>query len=179
MAGSGQGFLPCPPGVQYCVRVSSMPAGVSLAKLFVNDMALGTHPDKATTASIFQDTVANADLPGTLERAVRMRAEAMSKEAIVGEPGQLQQLLAALNEWYTPGEGEADIWCVGVLLGGGFGGRVLCWMMSGVLIHVGALNKCSRARRQSNHRPGRRHKLPVSQFKWMSWMLSPGVSGRL
>jgi hypothetical protein len=110
MTGAGQGFLPCPPGLQYCVRVSSMPPGVTLARIFT-DSVLGSASDRQRTMQIAQETIMGGDLGGALRRAVESR-KAGDKESVVSEPGQMQQLLSALSEWYTPGDGEADIWCV-------------------------------------------------------------------
>lgn len=40
LGGPGPGWLPCPPGVGYCIRVSSMPPGIKIRELLVNDVLL-------------------------------------------------------------------------------------------------------------------------------------------
>ncbi|GBF95267.1 hypothetical protein Rsub_08298 [Raphidocelis subcapitata] len=128
MGGNGAGFLPCPPNLNYCVRVSTMPAGVPLNTLLLNLMA--TPEDRGFTLGIAANTVAGSDVGGILSGVAAARV-AVAPETAVAGPGRLAQLTKALMSLTTPGEGDADIW------------------------------------------PGRRHPLPVSDYHWMEWMVTP------
>lgn len=109
LAGPGRGYLPCPPGVTYCVRVSAFPAGVSAASFLVNQLALGTHADKESVVDTAASTLLSPNTPAHLTNAL-MAYLGGEKLSVASEPGQLKQLILALLQLVTPGEGEADIW---------------------------------------------------------------------
>jgi hypothetical protein len=109
MGGNGVGFLPCPPNVSYCVRVSSMPAGVPMSTLVQN--ILSSHSDTAYAAGVLAATAAGADKPAVAASVAAARVSAGAETAL-SEPGRMSQLMQAVNSVTTPGEGEADIWWV-------------------------------------------------------------------
>jgi hypothetical protein len=109
MGGNGPGFLPCPPNVSYCVRVSSMPAGVPLSTLI--QTILSSHDNAAYTAEVLAATAAGADKPTIITGVAAARVSA-GAETKASEPGRMAQLVKALSSVTTPGEGEADIWWV-------------------------------------------------------------------
>ncbi|GBF90753.1 hypothetical protein Rsub_03054 [Raphidocelis subcapitata] len=102
--GPGAGFLPCPPGVRYCVRVSAMPAHVTLAGV-IGTILRGGPQSQGIAARAALDILTSADVAGTLLQT------ALGRQG--GAPFQGAAELAAAYtgfwELRTPGEGEADI----------------------------------------------------------------------
>ncbi|KAI8470837.1 MAG: hypothetical protein J3K34DRAFT_521020 [Monoraphidium minutum] len=144
--GPGQGFLPCPPNTGYCIRISSLPAGLALANTALEDVLFGEPGNVRRTLDVAKDIVTKSDLATTLSATLRSftgrheagpanasAAAAAAAGGANGSPlrGQVQHMVDALMRLLTPGEGAADIW------------------------------------------PGRRHKLPVTDLFWSSWMISP------
>jgi hypothetical protein len=131
-AGPGQGFLPCPPGVSYCLRISSLPANEMLGPLLTH-LVTGDRADRIRAAKVAANTLLKTNLTEAI--AEIRRAYAQDPDSAREEPKQLRELFAQLRRLKTPDEGGADIF------------------------------------------PGRRHPLPVSNIFWMTFMMSPGVSG--
>ncbi|GBF90752.1 hypothetical protein Rsub_03053 [Raphidocelis subcapitata] len=106
--GPGAGFLPCPPDVRYCVRVSSMPGGITMPSILL-DVLLGGPYNQALAVGAALSTLGGADVLGTLTKQV------LGGGGGGGGGGETQQLadmasaMAAFMQFKTPGEGEADI----------------------------------------------------------------------
>jgi hypothetical protein len=106
--GPGPGFLPCPPNITYCVRVSSMPAGFSLGSFLVDILTAGPAA-LPVLGPVLRTTIHGPNLPTHLANAAIAYLTG-EKLSVASEPGQLAKLVHALLQLVTPGEGEADIW---------------------------------------------------------------------
>jgi hypothetical protein len=106
LGGPGHGWLPCPPGVSYCLRVSSMPAGLQLGRLVFKDLPLGRRANKVRAASILTSTLTN--MPYKLLST--WSAYADRPEALLADGLHAKQFMESLMQLVTPGEGGADIY---------------------------------------------------------------------
>jgi hypothetical protein len=104
-----EGFLPCPPNVTYCVRVSAFPAGTAFGSLVADILASGPADKAFTLSSVLGATLAGSDVPARLGAMLGARA-GDSHEQLAGEAGQVLRLLASISDMVSPGEGSADIW---------------------------------------------------------------------
>ncbi|GBF93867.1 hypothetical protein Rsub_06866 [Raphidocelis subcapitata] len=106
-AGSGPGFLPCPPGVSYCLRVSSLPACEMFGSMF-GRLAFGRPSDRARGASIARNVLGGADLRARLAE-MRRSFRASDRGAVRSEAAQAARFFEDLASLRAPDEGGADI----------------------------------------------------------------------
>ena len=105
LGGPGTGWLPCPPGVAYCLRISSMPKGLQLGRLVFKDLTLGQRANKVRAANIFTSTLSN--VPYKLLST--WSAYVDRPEALLADGLHTKQFMESLMQLVTPGEGGADI----------------------------------------------------------------------
>ncbi|GBF93868.1 hypothetical protein Rsub_06867 [Raphidocelis subcapitata] len=103
--GNGQGWLPCPPGVAHCVRVSSMPAGLRLGELLRSPLRLDQKADTIRAAAIAATALPNA-AGATISMATTYAA---NNGALQDDTAAAGAFLSAMQQLVTPGEGEADV----------------------------------------------------------------------
>jgi hypothetical protein len=108
--GSGQGFIPCPPGLKYCVRVSTLPPGLDLGRIMAQDVLFGGPGSKKGVAGTVASTLRGAQTLGRLGATLGGYAGGDGKALLPEDAARLTMMMRTLSGWRTPGEGEADIW---------------------------------------------------------------------
>ncbi|GBF93869.1 hypothetical protein Rsub_06868 [Raphidocelis subcapitata] len=104
--GNGQGFLPCPPGITNCLRISSFPGHMRLGELLVNGLGLGAPAgNKVYAAGALAGALPN--LPYKV--ASTAAAFASDPGAVATDPAWTKPVVEVLQQMVTPGEGEADV----------------------------------------------------------------------
>lgn len=109
-AGPGQGFLPCPPGLEYCIRVSSLPPGIRLTSFFVEEIARGNKGFAQYLTNWVSAMLSTTDLGRRVKGMLDAYGAAGGAPVLQEEARQLSVTMRELSELVTPGEGGADIW---------------------------------------------------------------------
>ena len=99
--------IPCPPGVEMCLRISAQPRGGSLAASILEGVTSGSPDDAAASVGLIANAVAG--LPAALASTVGAYASGDVLGA-VSELGQFRQLVATLNGDDNTPHWPADIW---------------------------------------------------------------------
>jgi hypothetical protein len=108
--GSGQGFIPCPPGLDYCVRVSALPPGVDLGSIIINDVLLGGPDNVKLIADVLMRTLGGSQTLSMIGATLWGYSGASGKALLPGDVARLTHIMRVLSGWRTPGDGGADIW---------------------------------------------------------------------
>ncbi len=108
--GNGEGFLPCPPGVAYCIRVSSFPAGVKLSEFVEKQLLPAPASEVGYLGGAIVNTVRNGELVNRTATSVAY-VDARGGKPLAGDGAAiLAQAMRTLSGVVTPGKGEADVW---------------------------------------------------------------------
>jgi hypothetical protein len=108
--GNGEGFLPCPPNVTHCIRLSAFPPGLSLSDFFREQILPATAGELNYLRTAIMNSVQNGNVTNRTAATVEYLSTHGGKPLAGAGLAILARGLRKLSELKTPGEGEADIW---------------------------------------------------------------------